>query len=1705
MTKPHLPLRVRLFSSLTAAVLAATSARADYNPVALTPGSFAFDIVVEKTSPPPLGNFVNATIDNGTNNTGNTYFEQGFVRAMPYAGLPPAGTTLNSLVSGHTYVMPPTYATNNAAFVGSATIPGNTNSPSTLVTQVLSGAFNVISPVPGYQTISVLYGAGGNGGAVSVTVNYSDGSSDSSQTISTVDWFNAAAAAYSALGRVSIDGGSANLNNFRNSGNCKLFAADIPVNNAKTVTNLTFNFTGAGSTANYRFAAFALSGSTDGANFTPMPVSGFNRDLVVEASAHFKGNYTEGITVSMDNGANANGNTFYEQGFGATIGQTNINRGGLADPGTTGLPHPGGNISASVTGTNYLFRMASSYSNFNCVFIANTGAGAVTNGPYGSPNYTSGAFGITSPQSGYNGYVVLCSAGNGPLNINYSINYDDGTSDPGSISVLDWFNGAAVRVFNTAGRAAPDGPAINNVNGNPAGALWADVMPANAAKTATNISFSYVGGGRGPLFALSAATDGLNFTNVIGVSGYNADIIFEKEQPPYNGGLFTQTTATMDLGVQNGNFTWFEKGWLTNGIGVNSGLPPSGSTIASLQAANRFYQMPNYTAKNGILINSSTTNASATPASPATYSAFAILTAAGSVGAGNTMTNLCILQHADGVNETNNFFGKDWFDNTIPPALIANGRADTRNGSVTSMTGPANLGAVQDPRLFESFFQVTDVGSPVTNIVFQWKSGGGSCYIMAVSATAGAVQPFVGPITPIPASPIMEGSNVVMSVTEGGTAPVTNQWQFSSDGGATWVNLVDGGSIAGSATTSLQINGANYLNSGSYRIIASNVAGVITNLSITYNVYSVLPDVTANTDPVTAYQPNGGNSPAGFEVIHAIENLVGTNGTYLNNGQNGGSSPFVGPVGFVVAPRAGKTTVTAARFYTAEANAANDPANWMLEGSNDGSTWTPITAGALGLPGGRNAIAAAGVNPLTQALVEKHFANSVGYTSYRVTFSNTVNDAVATGIQIGEVELLGTNTYTAPLIVQQPANATVWQGGNPSFTVVAVGAPAPLTYQWFRGVNPIGGATGSRYTLVNAQPGDSGATFSCTVADTQGSTPSASATLTVSGTTPTIAYPAAVLADQPLGLWRLGEADNGSGNNGIVAVDSFGGFNGVYSNTVLAQPGYNPSLDSDTAGRFGDSINSYVDAIQGIDFSKPTNTSAAFSIEAWTLWTAGVVPFTDAGIITKGYGGGGEQFNLDTGGGGGHFFRFFVRDAAGNTHGANGTIGPTNQTGPFPFANSGQFSWHHVVGVCDEAHSNVVLYVDGISNAATSVLPSNGILSSPLPITIGSRTPNIFSEFTNQFLGEIDEVAIYPFALSPSQVLNHYFAAQPMPVFTLQPTNTDFSDGGSLVLRSSAYGPSLTYQWYQSPDQSTWSAVGGQTSATFNNPSTPNTFGPFVELVATDPYGSTTSSVVQVTVHSGAPIILTDLTPTNGVYPLGNVSLAVAAYGTAPVTFLWFKSSDNVTYTALSDNAHFSGSHSNVLSVANALSSDTAFYKVVVSNGSGSVESVHEYLIVSGTLQFFGNGPGWSKNGDTVNAGAAGSISNGVFTPTDGTGGESRSVWYSTPMYVGAFQASFTYQDIGGGGADGSAFAIQNQGPTALGGGGGGIAYSGITPSVALMIDIYNGAPGGPYNNGGVLLDVNGLAVSASNPFYQPGLLNIDAGNPINVTLRYVG
>jgi len=140
-------------------------------------------------------------------------------------------------------------------------------------------------------------------------------------------------------------------------------------------------------------------------------------------------------------------------------------------------------------------------------------------------------------------------------------------------------------------------------------------------------------------------------------------------------------------------------------------------------------------------------------------------------------------------------------------------------------------------------------------------------------------------------------------------------------------------------------------------------------------------------------------------------------------------------------------------------------------------------------------------------------------------------------------------------------------------------------------------------------------------------------------------------------------------------------------------------------------------------------------------------------------------------------------------------------------------------------------------------------------------------------------------------------------------------------------------------------------------------------------------------------------------------------------------------------------------------------------------------------------GAGWSLQGTTPPVMNASNV-----TLTSGLGSTASSVFYKAPLYIAAFNASFVYRDVGGSGANGITFCLQNdsRAASALGFAGSGLGYFGITPSAALAMNIYD-----PYTRG-IDFCTNGT-LPAPGAYTPTTPVNIASGNPIHVSLLYTG
>ena len=214
---------------------------------------------------------------------------------------------------------------------------------------------------------------------------------------------------------------------------------------------------------------------------------------------------------------------------------------------------------------------------------------------------------------------------------------------------------------------------------------------------------------------------------------------------------------------------------------------------------------------------------------------------------------------------------------------------------------------------------------------------------------------------------------------------------------------------------------------------------------------------------------------------------------------------------------------------------------------------------------------------------------------------------------------------------------------------------------------------------------------------------------------PPNAYRDAVLADGPVGYWRLGETAG-------AALDTTGNaVGGSYLGGVTRGVPGALAGDSNLAARF-DGTDDYV----SVPDNNALDRGDVFTYELWVK--RGSVQGVTQRLLHKGAGvaslGFGQNNKL-----------VLVPGGTGATNIASSTIAITDQ------------AWHHVVAT--KSGAEVHVYVDGVDRTAAAT--NSTMTSNAVALNIGrASTSSAYSS------ADIDEVAIYPTALTPARVLAHY-------------------------------------------------------------------------------------------------------------------------------------------------------------------------------------------------------------------------------------------------------------------------------------------------------------------------------------------------------------
>lgn len=363
----------------------------------------------------------------------------------------------------------------------------------------------------------------------------------------------------------------------------------------------------------------------------------------------------------------------------------------------------------------------------------------------------------------------------------------------------------------------------------------------------------------------------------------------------------------------------------------------------------------------------------------------------------------------------------------------------------------------------------------------------------------------------------------------------------------------------------------------------------------------------------------------------------------------------------------------------------------------------------------------------------------------------------------------------AVLSIDAPAfnegnNQTVLNGFPATFSVTLPDVEG-YTFEWSKDGTVIEGETGPSLMIDSTTPADSGA-YSLAITIGADSATAGPAQLIVPAA-PTTSYADTILGDTPTSFWRLGE---GAGE--FTLVDEMGLLYGTYFDaTRLGQPGALLG-DANTSAGFNGTTTSKGEVFQITDeLSKPT-----FSIELWAKRTGGAGSFTSP--LTY------RDFSSDPA-----YRKGWTFYATSGNH-WQFRIGDGSDTWVIidgPAVNDG--AWTHLVGTYDG--TSMAFYVNGalVESRVATYAPVD-VFGIPMRVAGGS-TEDVDGAFF--FIGQVDEVALYPDALTPEEVAGHYAAAfdpSVLPVIVQQPQSTEVVEGGSVTLTVQvSTGTPASYQW----------------------------------------------------------------------------------------------------------------------------------------------------------------------------------------------------------------------------------------------------------------------------------------------------------------------
>ncbi|MGA2248150.1 MAG: immunoglobulin domain-containing protein, partial [Verrucomicrobiota bacterium] len=770
---------------------------------------------------------------------------------------------------------------------------------------------------------------------------------------------------------------------------------------------------------------------------------------------------------------------------------------------------------------------------------------------------------------------------------------------------------------------------------------------------------------------------------------------------------------------------------------------------------------------------------------------------------------------------------------------------------------------------------------------------------------------------------VTNGGPASFGVTVSGTAPLVCQWQKNG------VNLADGGSLSGSATTNLFLSSATTNDAGNYKLIITNAWGSVTSGVATLTV--VLPPVI-NRQPESLTVTNG--SPAGFAVqASGTAPLVfrwQKNGMDLTDGGSlSGSATTNLFLSFTTTNDAGHYSVIIANPW---GGATSSVASLTIVVPPPMITRQPTSQMVLVAGKATLGVSVSGAGPYTY--------------QWQLNGTNLPDDIITTVAGNGGTSNFGDGGVATNASLHAPASVAVDGSGNlfiadtDNNAIREVGTNGLITtvagngragYSGDGGVAthaslsfPTGVAVDGSGNLFIADTGNN----SIREVGTNGliTTVAGNGTAGYSGdgnmaTNASLDVPSAVTVDGSGNLF-IADTDNHCirevGTNGLITTVAGDGSAGYAGDGGLAT---NATLDVPTGVTLDRSGNLFI-ADTGNNSIREVGTNGVIT----TVAGDGSAGYSgDGGLATNATLDASSGVAVDGSG------NLFIADIGNNSIrevGTNGVIATVAGDGIAGYSGDGGLATNATL----DAPANVVL--DGSGNLFIADTGNNRIRE----VVAGAPTFTL-NDVTANDAGYYTVVIANPWG-SVTSIVATITVVLP-PAITGQPAGLTVTNGSpaSFGVTISGTAP-LVCRWQKNGTNLTdgGSLFGSATTNLFLSSATTTDAGNYTVII-TNAWGSVTSSVATLTVV--LPPVITrqpeSLTVTNG----SPASFGVTVSGTAPLVYQWQKNGTNLT-----DGGSLSGSTTTNLFLSSTKTNDAGNYSVVIANAWGSVTSSVAGLII---------------------------------------------------------------------------------------------------------------------------------------------------------------